>query len=139
MKTGKIHFLISDCGEPSALPGAQRTFSGTEVGYVATHSCSNGYVDVANVVTVKSICLLGGNWSTVFINCSSIYVLPSRTAYFSIVYYCVFSTFELLRAIPCFNCQIIFSPSFDNIKQSYSQITLHILFCNRTLCMFSCN
>jgi hypothetical protein len=97
MKTGKIHFFISDCGEPSALPGAQRTFSGTEVGYVANHSCSNGYVDVANVITVESTCLLGGNWSTVFINCSSIYVLPSQTAYFSIVYWCVFSTFELLE------------------------------------------
>jgi hypothetical protein len=115
MKTGKIHFLISDCGEPSALPGAQRTFSGTKVGYVATHSCSNGYVDVANVVTVESTCLLGGNWSTVFINCSSIYVLPSQTAYVSIVYWRVFSTFEPLRAIPCFNCQIIYSSSFDNI------------------------
>ena len=94
-------FLISDCGEPSALPGGQRSFSGTEVGFVTTHSCRNGYVDVANVVTVESTCLLGGNWSTVFINCSSMYELPSPTAYISILCYHVLSTFELRRAMHC--------------------------------------
>ncbi|XP_071145018.1 sushi, von Willebrand factor type A, EGF and pentraxin domain-containing protein 1-like [Mytilus edulis] len=104
---GDFNCWWKHCGDPPYLYGAKRTFNGKIVGHTATHICRNDYLDVAGVGSVKSHCELGGNWSTVFINCSrKCYTPPTMmNAYYptdittyegSVVFYTCESRFSLV-------------------------------------------
>ncbi|CAC5407361.1 CSMD [Mytilus coruscus] len=131
---GSFNCWWKHCGNPPYLYGAKRTFTGTIVGHKTTHVCRNDYADVAGVGSVKSYCELGGNWSTVFINCSrKCYSPPTMlNAYYptgtttyegSVVFYTCESRFTLVGESDNSTCMasgVWIGPDFECIPDCRS-------------------